>query len=466
MKQQVWKGVALALSVIIMISACRKKDAPLPDNLANFEASEQGIAPAAASITIKIKLTRAADRDIPVTISLLPAGVAYTTKFTTAPAAVSNAISLTILSGASEGSFTLTKAAGAAFAGDETIKFKIESTGAPVIIGITNVLTLKFAEIVSTGSTTVGDGGGTTYGNKVFFDLSANNQEGVQRTRWDLGFYSGSDDWRVIINSSTAMMAKQISKNDLATVTAADTIGFGNEVMFNQLAPTTSSLPYIDYPTGDLSRTAIAAVAATAADNKVYIINRGTGIGSPAPARGWKKIRIIRNAAGGYTLQHADIASTTFTSIDIPKDDAYFFKYISFENGAVSVEPQKKKWDIAWTYFSNVTNFGGGEVPYLFQDMIIQNRNVSTAKVLVATKAFADFGEADLAAQTWLTAQNAIGSDWRAGGGPTTAPSVRTDRYYIIKDADNNYYKLRFTAMTQNGDRGYPAFETVLVKKG
>jgi hypothetical protein len=466
MKQQVWKGLALALSVIIMISACRKKDAPLPDNLANFEAAEQGIAPAAASITIKIKLTRATDHDIPVTISLLPTGVAYTTKFTTAPAAVSNAISLTILSGASEGSFTLTKATGAAFAGDETIKFKIESTGAPVIIGTSNVLTLKFAEIVSTGSTTVGDGGGTTYGNKVFFDLSANNQEAVQRTKWDLGFYGGSDDWKVIINSSTAMMAKQVSKNDLTAVTAADTVGFGNEVMFNQTAPTTSSLPYIDYPSGDLTRTAIATVAATAADNKVYIVNRGTGIGNPAPARGWKKIRIIRNASGGYTLQHADIAATTFTSIDIPKDDTYFFKYISFENGAVSVEPQKKKWDIAWTYFSNVTNFGGGEVPYLFQDMINQNRNVSVAKVLVATKAFADFAEADLAAQTWLTAQNAIGSDWRAGGGPSTAPSVRTDRYYIIKDADNNYYKLRFTAMTQNGDRGYPAFETVLVKKG
>ena len=468
MKQQLRKGLALALSLIVMLSACRKKDAPLPDNLAQFETSEQGIAPAAASIAVKVKLTRAADRDIPVTISLTPntATLAYTAKYSTTPAAVSNVINLTIPSGASEASFTLTKTAGAVFTGTEAIAFKIESTGAPVIIGTTNVFTLKFAEIISTGTTITGDGGGPTYGNKVFFDLSANSQEAVQRTKWDLGFYTGADDWRVIINSSTAMMAKQISKNDLATVTAADTAGFGNDVVFNQSAPTTTSLPYIDYPSGDLTKTAIAAVSATATDNKVYIVNRGTGIGTPAPARGWKKIRIIRNAAGGYTLQHADIAATTFTSIDIPKDDAYFFKYISFENGAVSVEPQKKKWDIAWTYFSNVTNFGGGEVPYLFQDMIIQNRNVSVARVLTATKAYADFGEADLAAQTWLTAQNSIGSDWRSGGGPSTAPSVNTNRYYIIKDADNNYYKLRFTAMTQNGDRGYPAFEFALVKRG
>jgi hypothetical protein len=225
-------------------------------------------------------------------------------------------------------------------------------------------------------------------------------------------------------------------------------------------------LPYIDYPNGDLTRTAIGVISATAADNKVYIINRGSGSGSPAPARGWKKVRIFRNASGGYTLQHADIAATSFQEISIAKDDAYFFKYISFENGAVNIEPEKKKWDIAWTYFSNVTNFGTGEVPYLFQDIILINKNVQVAKVMVASKAFADFDSTNIASQTFLTTQTAIGSDWRSGGGPTSGPAVRTDRYYIIKDGNNNYYKIRFTALTQNGERGYPAYETVLVKKG
>ena len=183
-----------------------------------------------------------------------------------------------------------------------------------------------------------------------------------------------------------------------------------------------------------------------------------------------KKIRIIRNAGGGYTLQHADIAATSFTSVDIAKDDAYFFKYISFENGAVAVEPAKKKWDIAWTYFSNATDFGTGEVPYLFQDIILKNRNVEVAKVMTSAKTFEDFGEASLTdaalGLTWNASQTAIGSDWRAGGGPTSQPAVRTDRFYIIKDGDNNYYKVRFTALTQNNERGYPAYESILVKKG
>jgi hypothetical protein len=355
---------------------------------------------------------------------------------------------------------------GVLFDGDEKLVLDMYSSGAPIFIGATKKLELTFKELVASSANLVVNGGGATYPNKVFVDLSANRQTPVLRTTWDLGFYTSSDDYRVTINSSSAMMAKQIAKNDLAAVTAADTVGFSSDLVFSQTAPTTASLLYIDYPSGDLTKTAIAAISATAADNKVYIVNRGFAVGSPAPARGWKKIRIIRNAAGGYTLQYADIAATNFSSIDIAKDDAYFFKYVSFETGAINPEPQKKKWDLAWSYFSNVTNFGSGEVPYLFQDIIVINRNVQVAKVMTATKAFADFTLADIPAQTFLTAQNAIASDWRSGGGPGVSPSVRTDRYYIIKDGDNNYYKIRFTALTQNSERGYPAYESVLVKRG
>jgi hypothetical protein len=459
------KGLVLSLMVLIFIS-CRKRDADLPDNYAVFETAAQGLSANESSITVRVKLSRGVNADVPVIINLTEQGVVYGTDYTTTPAAAAGKISLTVPSGNNEVTFTLIKKAGVLFDGDEKIVFDLYSTGSPVLIGITKQYALGFGELVATSSTAVINGGGVTFPNKVFIDLSASRETPVLRTVWDLGFYTGADDFRVILNSSSAMMAKQISKNDLNQVTAADTAGFYNEVAFSQTAPTTSSLAYIDYPNGDLTRTAIAAVQATATDNKVYIVNRGMGVGNPAPARGWKKIRIIRNASGGYTLQHADIAATSFTTVDISKDEAYFFKYISFENGPVAVEPAKKKWDLTWTYFSNVTNFGTGEVPYLFQDIILLNRNVQVAKVLTSAKAFADFTETDIAAQTFLTTQNAIAADWRSGGGPGVSPSVRTDRYYIIKDGDNNYYKIRFTALTQNGERGYPAYESVLIKKG
>lgn len=457
------KGL-FGLMALSLLAACRKRDALPPDNYVVFETAAQGITSSETSIVVKLKLQHATTVDLPVELNLTQLDLVYGTDYITEPAAASNKLTVTIPVGKTEASFKLTKVPSALFDGDEKLVFDITKTPEPILVGLTKQFTLSFAELVSVSSTATINGGGATFPNKVFIDLSANRQTGVLRTNWDLGFYCGSNDFRVILNSSNTMMAKPINKNDLTQVGTADTLGFGADVAFSQFNPLPGQLPYIDYPNGDLSRTAIAGISATASDNKVYIINRGVGI--TGGSRGWKKVRIIRNAAGGYTLQHADIAATSFTSVDINKDDAYFFTYLSFESGALPVEPVKKKWDIAWTYFANITNFGSGEVPYMFQDIIVLNRNTQIAKVLTATKSFADFGEADLAAQTFLTTQNAIAADWRSGGGPTSAPAVRTDRYYIVKDGDNNYYKIRFTGLSQNGERGYPSYESVLVKKG
>lgn len=466
MRNRIRTTLAIITILAILAPGCRKRDAMDAENYIVFETSAQGLAASETSMLVKVKARTGVNADVPVVINLNESGLVYGVDYTTSPAPVAGKISLTVPSGNNETAFTVNKVPGALFDGDEKIVFDLYSSGAPVLIGVTRQYTLSFGEIVANTASMTINGGGALFGNKVFIDLSANRQVPVLRSNWDLGFYTGADDFRVILNSSSAMMAKQINKNDLSAVTAADTVGFSTEVAFNQFAPSPVSLPYIDYPNGDLTRTAIAQVSAVASDNKVYIVNRGTGVGSPAPARGWKKVRIIRNASGGYTLQHADIAATSFSSIEISKDEAYFFKYISFENGVLNIEPQRKKWDLAWTYFSNVTNFGSGEVPYLFQDILLLNRDVQVAKVMTSSKAFTDFTEADIATQTFLTAQNAIAADWRSGGGPGVSPSVRTDRYYIIKDADRNYYKIRFTALTQNGERGYPAFESVLIKRG
>lgn len=465
LRGNIFKLAVFSLSVIILFGACRKReDLSLPDNFIVFTSDAQGITESETSITVKVKLSRGTDKDIPVTINLTPQASTYGTEFTTTPAATSGSMIITVPSGNNEASFTVNKVPGVLYDGDEKIVFDLYSSGSPILIGTTKQLTLSFAELVAANSSYIVDGGGATYPNKVFIDLSANRQTPVLRTNWDLGFYSGdATDFKVRLNSSTGMMVKQIAKNDLTLVTAADTVDFSSDVAYSPFAPVVNQMAYVDYPDGDLNKTAIGLISATATDNKVFIVNRGSGIGTPAPARGWKKIRVLRNATGGYTLQHADIASTTFSSIEIPKDDKYFFKYASFENGVVPVEPEKTKWDIAWSYFGYVTNFGGGEVPYLFQDIVIQNKNVEVAKVLTSVKDYTAFAEADIAAQSFSSVQTTIGSDWRA-----TFPSAaaRTGRYYIIKDGSNNYYKLKFTALTDGGVRGYPAIEYALLKRG
>ncbi|MBX2965818.1 MAG: HmuY family protein [Cyclobacteriaceae bacterium] len=459
----------------IFLVSC-KDDVELPDNLVTFESSELGITDQETALEITIQFSRAVAEAGSLAINIEENGLGYGSDYTTLPVASANQITIPVASGSSSVTFTVVKSEDALYDGDETLVFTISTVPASLVLGNRPELTLSFAEIIAATGEMEINGGGATFPNKVFIDLSANRQTAVARTTWDLGFYTG-DDFRVILNSSNTMLVYALDKTDLNAVTNTDTAVLRNRLSSEAIFAAITSPPapewvadainWIDDPAGDLTKTAIAQVSATASENKVYIVNRGTGPGTPGAALGWKKIRVIRNG-NGYTLQHADINATTFSEIQIQKNSAYEFQYVSFASGAVVVEPERTRWDIAWTGFNNSTNFGTGPIPYYFQDIILQNRvGVQTVQVLTATKSYETFAEADLDGLDFgVQTQIKIGADWRSGGGPGTPPAVRTDRFYVIKDADGNYYKLKFTALTTDGERGRPVIEYKLVKQG
>jgi hypothetical protein len=99
---------------------------------------------------------------------------------------------------------------------------------------------------------------------------------------------------------------------------------------------------------------------------------------------------------------------------------------------------------------------------------VIQNRyGTETAELLVSNVgSYEDFDEGDLSIVTFGTSQVNIGSKWRSGGGPGSSPALKEDRFYLVKDSDGNIYKLKFTALTQNGERGRPQIQFSLIKKG
>lgn len=305
---------------------------------------------------------------------------------------------------------------------------------------------------------------GSAAGNSVYLDLSADKQTPVLRAGWDLGFYCG-DDFRVILNNTVSAGAKVLTKNDLVAVNEADTIGL--TLTTSQTNPLPEQLAYFDDVAGDLTKTVIPAVSATDADNKVIVLNRGTGGG--IAARPWIKLRVLRNAAGGYTLQYAGIQETTFKTMLVPKDANWHFKYISFENGIVDAQPEKEKWDIMWSYSLFETNFGAGQVPYNFSDLISVNYlsgvTVSTkiyADAATASAAFTAFNKDSVARANFAADRWAIGSSWRS---TQPATGARQDRFYIIKDPRGNYYKLKCLDMGVNdgGTRGKPDFMYSLI---
>lgn len=315
---------------------------------------------------------------------------------------------------------------------------------------------------------------GSAAGNSVYVDFSKDKQTAVARASWDLGFYSGAD-FRVILNNTTSAGAKVITTANasLATVGEADTLGLTLAV--SQANPLPAHFAFFDAIDGNLANTVIPAVSATAADNRIIIFNRGTGGG--IVAKSWIKLKVTRNASGGYTLQYGKIKETTnFTTVDIPKDGNFNFKFVSLNNGAVvSVEPEKANWDLVWTYSVYQTTFGSDLVPYNFSDLVFINKlaGVTAAVVSTNTKSYAAFAEADLSGITFSSARDVIGSNWRltqpvTTNGVTTPIGVKTDTFFLVKDASGNIYKLKFNSFISNdgGTRGKPVIEYKLVKKG
>lgn len=456
------------LSVVLMgfLSSCKEDEPPLPDNEVSFSASELGFSDEDSQATITIDLTRAADEDKTLHVSFVPTGVTYGVEFTTTPAAVSNAFTLTIPAGSTEASFTVNKAEDIFLEGDESILFTIESADEPFVLSEAITLTLSFSAIVSEGGSMQLQGiiaaePGSSAGNSVFVDFSANLQTQVARLSWDLGFYSGAD-FRVMLNNTSAASAVMVNKTDLTQVTEADVnvedlaIGFAS-----------GSFSVYDSVDGALEHMAISAVSATDAENKVWVINRVGGSGAAQATTELMKIRVLRNGSG-YTLQYAKgLNTTTFQTATITKNSSVNFSYFHFDNGAVTVEPAKTNWDIQWTWGIYHTPFEGQDVPYAFSDLVFVNHHngVKVDTVFTADIAYNDFDENDLGDYDLTSYKNVIGAGWR---NILESPvGVKADQFYIVQDPQGNIYKLRFINFHPNdgGTRGKPNIQYALVKK-
>lgn len=333
----------------------------------------------------------------------------------------------------------------------------------------------------STGAILTPAVGGATQPNQVYVDLSGESSTPVTRTGWELGFYSGSE-YRVVINGAIRMAVKQTASADITQPVAIDnTVAVG--------APSQSSgniengnTAYVDAPSGAITGTAIAEVSANDADNKVYLVNLGNAIPAEQPAvgtintygaqRGWRKIRVLRSG-NGYKLQYASPEATTFQEVTIAKNNAFNFTFFSLTgNTLVNVEPQKENWDLNFTTFTNTLSMGpGGTVSYFYSDFVLTNAKGGTRAYEVlnsAGVAYDAFTAANVDASKFTADaaadQRVIGANWRNGGGPTSLPSVRDDRFYVVKDAAGNIYKVQFiTMVNQAGERGNPVFRYELL---
>ncbi len=321
--------------------------------------------------------------------------------------------------------------------------------------------------------------GGEKQPNQVYIDLSTNTQTSSDRSAWDLGFSTGSE-FAVVLNESSEVMVRNTNRTTFAEIIESDTTNFGQRLsfgfIFSQLfAPPpfpswlAESTTWLDDPTGDLSKTAIKNISTNAAEANVYYVARGKK--PTGESRGAYFVKITQDGTK-YQVTYQNTDGGDEKTIEINKDPDYNFVFFNFDSGVVTAAPKKTLWDISFTVYLATTDAGNGLfIPYNFMDFVVHNRhNVQVAQVdvdVTASTVLDDFNAFTLAEASSITLNNAIntiGTSWRSL--PRTGlAGVKEDKFYVVKDAEGNQYKLLFTGLLNtSGERGFPQITYKLLK--
>lgn len=496
---------ASLFACLLILSSCSDDDdkEDLIDFTVSFSNAAVGLSEQDATADIMLTYSRPATEVGTISVTYTGSNADYGTDFTTSPDGSSGTISIPVAIGDASSTFTFTKLQDAIEGTTKSVSFTIDGfDNVDWMEGATTDSEVSFTPIAATSGVIDAETGGSNYPNQVYVDLSTGIQTAVRRDTWEIAFYNGTEN-RVYLNSSLLVAAAELDGiNDLLSVTEEtnlttplELLSYNQPVTVNTVAELIQELPvaytqygnsaenlvFTDNKEGTLEGTAFAEISTTADNNNVYIVSLGSEIptepaetGSAAHTglnRGFMKVRVLSDG-DSYTVQYAALDETSnFNEVTVQKNDAFSLSAFSLSQGeTVSVEPEKDKWDInisgvfsfydrgfGLTYTDYALHNTLGDVG-LYQVTLYSVDSETGERTDFDVPSYADFSMADVAeAELVYDDRAVIGSGWRSVFGPNKV--VKDDRYFVLKDASGNYYKILFTAfLNAQGERGFPQF--------
>ncbi|WP_034258680.1 HmuY family protein [Aequorivita capsosiphonis] len=464
-----FKNIICIFLTLVGLSSCGSDDNNLTSDpfVVAFETLSGNLGEIQANENINLIYSQTAKNNGAFTISINVENAVYGIDFTTEPAAIDGKITLQINEGSSNNAFLFNKLNPNL---DETTQItftvtNIDYPNAEIRGNTSHVLNSEAA----LGGSIQPEVGGPNEQFQVYVDLSGKTFTKVQRDAWDLAFFS-QDEFRVGINGAIYMAAAELQETNIDNITQADVEDLMPQVAVGTFDPANEI--YIDYPDGDINRTAIEEINLDDDQNKVYLVNLGYEVGTESPtngsvavagdARGWRKLKILRTG-DAYILQYANLNDTSHQEITINKSAGFNATFFSFNtNSVVNVEPEAGRWDINFTVFTNIIDGAGS---YGYSDGVLHNRKggVTAYSVTKDQYTYENFNTSNVIANNFKMDQLVIGASWRDVMNEEKV--LVNNIFYIIKDSNGNVYKLKFTALlNDNGQRGYPEFKYELLK--
>ena len=282
-----------------------------------------------------------------------------------------------------------------------------------------------------------------------YFDLESNQVVSLNSIgEWDMAFGSSPDSWHLRINSGKGLFVYRSELDDVGT----DYHISGNERWRYDKAdgnPDSSAF-------GNWCDT---LVYPHLSDEEVFIIGKTEQESYSLYA----KVQLLRVDSAGYVMRYQKQGDQDIHQVNIIKTDSVHFVFYDFESGSQKhLEPALTRYDIIFTpYYDLVYDIIEIPLPYLVRGVILNSSNVSAA--LETSKTFDEITWFEIDTAGFTFEQDFIGWEWKdvnidfSGG--TANYNVRTDRTYLIKSFEGNYYKLRFLSYYVDGVYGFPSFE-------
>lgn len=276
---------------------------------------------------------------------------------------------------------------------------------------------------------------GSDYNTTLYYNLSSNKViKSIKLDDWDLAFETNDTSFFIIINPALIGGAYNLGQVPFDTVLKTTQVKKLHWRYDNYSLPPDSGAIGIWWK---------GVLPNVESKQDVYIIN--LGVDDDGRSYGFKKIQIISRDNQKYVIKFSGVDSKEATVFEIPIDKKYHRMTFSFKGGGSITysEPEARTWDLVFTryaeYFEEI-NFE----PYTTNG-VLQNPNVcyayadSVGKVTYENFTINDYDEKKLSKYS-----NVIGWDWKKYYLDLGYYSVRTDKYYILKDNQGFIYKLRF----------------------
>lgn len=285
---------------------------------------------------------------------------------------------------------------------------------------------------------------GKDFEKQAFFNLKDSQITLVNINSWDLAFESSPFGSNITINGGMDMYAAKVNSRKFIKSSRPDTFNYK-----------------WDSPCGCYDSLAINRWLENG--DKIYILDRG---GYYKTDR-YFQIRFIDVNPTSYKFEYATLDNpNTITSVMLAKDPTKQNVYFSFTTPTtyINFEPKKEDWDFCFLKYRYVFYENNPIVKYVVRGIFI-----NTFKNDVAIDSTTNFE-----AITPLYAENnchysnlrdVIGYDWKVYNFTTGQYVARTKVNYIIRNwHSHETYKLRFLDFNNNGVKGTPKFEYLILK--